>query len=87
VLIPFEHFTDINHRCGITVAFHIPLFIYGKSPGLPQCINFLKLKEGEIRKSAVTLLMSFIEVASQNTDPHYETLFSPLILLALGFAY
>jgi hypothetical protein len=26
-------------------------------------------------------------VASQNTDPHYETLFSPLILLALGFAY
>jgi hypothetical protein len=69
------------------VAFHIPLFIYGKSPGLPQYINFFKMKEADIRKSVVTLLVSFMVVTSQNTDPHYGTLFTPLILLVLGFAY
>jgi hypothetical protein len=61
--------------------------MYGKSPVLPQCINFFKLKEDDIRKGVVTLLVSFMVVASQNTHPHYGTLFTPLILLVLGFAY
>jgi hypothetical protein len=49
----------------MTVAFRIPLFIYGKSPGLPQRINFFKFKEADVRKSVVTLSVSFFMVASQ----------------------